>query len=53
METKIPHTKQEAFDQLDAMQSEKDKNELVKSEPIEYHYSLGMWTGSISKKRRM
>ena len=43
METKIPHTKQEAFAQLDAMLSEKEKNELVKSDSIEYHFSLGMW----------
>lgn len=28
METKIPHTKQEAFAQLDAMLSEKKKSEL-------------------------
>ena len=43
METKIPHTKNEAFAQLDAMLSEEDKNELAKSDPIEYHFSLGIW----------
>ena len=43
METKIPKTKNEAFAQLDAMLSEKEKREWVKSDPIEYHFSLGMW----------
>ena len=43
MSTKIPQTKQEAFAQLDEMLSEKDKNELVKGEAIEFHFSLGMW----------
>ena len=43
METKIPRTKQETFAQLDAMLSEKEKSEFVKSDPIEYHFSLGMW----------
>ena len=43
METKIPQTKQEAFALLDEMLSEKDKSELVKSDPIDYHFSLGMW----------
>ncbi len=43
METKIPQTKQEAFAQLDEMLSEKDRSELVKGNPIEYHFSLGMW----------
>ena len=43
METKIPKTKNEAFAQLDAMLSEEEKRELVKSDPIEYHFSLGMW----------
>ena len=42
-ETKIPQTKQEAFALLDEMLSEKDKSELVKSDPIDYHFSLGMW----------
>lgn len=36
MKTKIPQTKQEAFAQLDEMQNEKDKNELVKGEAIEF-----------------
>ena len=43
METKIPQTKNEAFAQLDAMLSEKEKSELAKSDTIEYHFSLGMW----------
>ena len=43
METKIPQTKQEAFAQLDALLSEKDKSELVKGDAIDYHFSLGMW----------
>ena len=43
MDTKIPQTKNEAFAQLDAMLSEKEKRELVKSNPIEYHFSLGLW----------
>ena len=43
MGTKIPQTKNEAFAQLDAMLSNEEKSELVKSDPIEYHFSLGMW----------
>lgn len=43
MEIKIPHTKQEAFAQLDSLLSEKDKSELAKSDAIEFHFSLGMW----------
>ena len=43
METKIPKTKNEAFAQLDAILSEKEKSELVKSDAIKYHFSLGMW----------
>lgn len=43
MEKKLPHTKNEAFAQLDEMLSEKEKSELAKSDPIEYHFSLGMW----------
>lgn len=43
METKIPKTKIEAFAQLDAMLSVEEKSELVKSDPIEYHFTLGMW----------
>ena len=39
----IPKTKNEAFAQLDAMLSEKEKRELAKSDAIEYHFSLGMW----------
>ena len=36
-------TKQEAFAQLDEMLSEKDKNDLIKGDAIEFHFSLGMW----------
>ena len=43
MEKKLPHTKNEAFAQLDEMLSEKEKSEWAKSDPIEYHFSLGMW----------
>ena len=43
METKIPKTKNEAFAQLDAMLSDMEKSELVKRDPIEYHFTLGMW----------
>lgn len=43
MDTKTPKTKNEAFAQLDEMLSEKDKRNLVKSDPFEYHFSLGMW----------
>ena len=43
METRIPHTKPEAFAQLDAMLSEEEKSELAKSDAIEYHFSLGLW----------
>lgn len=42
METKIPHTKQETFDQLDKMLSEKDKSELANGDAIEFHFSLGL-----------
>ncbi len=43
MKNKTPQTKNEAFAQLDAMLSEKDKSELAKSDAIEFHFSLGMW----------
>ena len=43
MATKTPQTKQEAFAQLDAMLSDKDKSELAKGDAIEFHFSLGMW----------
>lgn len=43
METKIPKTKNEVFAQLDEMLSEEDKIQMVKSDPIEYHFSLGIW----------
>ena len=43
MGTTIPKTKQEAFVQLGEMLSEKDKNELVKADAIEFHFSIGMW----------
>ena len=41
--SKIPKTKNEAFAQLDAILSEEEKRELVKSDPFEYHFSLGLW----------
>ena len=43
MKTRIPQTKNEVFAQLDEMLSEEEKRELVKRDPIEYHFSLGMW----------
>lgn len=43
MKTKIPKTKNEAFTQLDEMLSEEEKRELAKSDPFEYHFSLGLW----------
>lgn len=43
METKIPHTRQEAFVQLDALLSEKEKSDLAKGDTIAYHFSLGLW----------
>ena len=42
MGTIIPQTKQEAFAQLGEKLSEKDKNELVKADAIEFHFSIGM-----------
>ena len=39
----MPKTKKECFTQLDEMLSDEEKSELVKSDPIEYHFSLGMW----------
>ena len=43
MPTKIPHTKQEAFAQLDEMLSEEDKGELANGDAIKFHFSLGLW----------
>ena len=43
METKIPHTKNEAFAQLNAMLSEEDKRAIMNGDPFEFHFSLGMW----------
>ena len=43
MGIKIPHTKNEAFAQLDEMLSDKEKSELAKSDAIEYHFSLRRW----------
>ena len=43
MEKKIPQTKNEAFAQLDAMLSEEDKSAIMNGDPIEFHFSLGMW----------
>lgn len=43
MKTKIPHTKNEAFAQLDAMLSEEDKSAIMNGDPFEFHFTLGMW----------
>ena len=43
MTTKIPHTKNEAFAQLDAMLSEEDKSAIMNGDPFEFHFTLGMW----------
>ena len=43
MKTKIPHTKNEAFAQLDTMLSEKEKQDIIKMDVYELHFSLGMW----------
>ena len=39
----ILKTKNEAFAQLDAMLSEEDKNAIMNGDPIEFHFTLGMW----------
>ena len=43
MKTKIAHTKNEAFAQLDAMLSEEDKSAIMNGDPFEFHFTLGMW----------
>jgi len=43
METKIPHTKNEAFAQLDEMLSEEDKRAIMNGNSFEFHFTLGMW----------
>lgn len=43
MSQKIPQTKNEAFAQLDEMLSEEDKSAIMKGNPVEFHFSLGMW----------
>ena len=43
MGKKIPQTKNEAFALLDAMLSEEDKSAIMNGDPIEFHFSLGMW----------
>lgn len=43
METKIPLTKQEAFNWLDEVLSEKDKSDLLLGDAEEYHFGLGLW----------
>ena len=43
MATKIPHTKNEAYAQLDAMLSEEDKSAIMNGNPFEFHFSLGLW----------
>lgn len=42
-EVTMPKTKDEAFSQLDEMLSDKEKREIAKRDPIEYHFSLGVW----------
>jgi hypothetical protein len=43
MSQKIPHTKNEAFAQLDTMLGEQDKNAIMNGNPSEFHFSLGLW----------
>ena len=43
MSQKIPHTKNEAFAQLDTMLGEQDKNAIMNGAPFEFHFSLGIW----------
>ena len=44
METKIPQTKQEAFDQMDQMLTKEEKEKIINnSDTIEYHFTLGLW----------
>ena len=56
METKLPHTKNEAFAQLDAMLSEEDRNAIMNGNPFEFYFSPGCGfgtTGSMSRMKRM
>lgn len=40
----IPQTKKEAFQQLDLLLTDEQKQEMRSaSDPIEYHFSLGIW----------
>ena len=39
----MPRTKKDTYAKLDAMLSEEDKNEMVKGDAIDFHFSLGMW----------
>lgn len=44
METKIPQTKQEAFDQLDQMLTKEEKEKMISTgDSIDYHFTLGLW----------
>lgn len=44
METKIPQTKQEAFDQLDRMLTKEEMEKMMSvGDTIEYHFTLGLW----------
>lgn len=43
MEKKIPRTKEECFEQLDAELSEEDKVLLSEDEELDTHFSLGLW----------
>ena len=39
----IPLTKKDAYAKLDVMLSDEDKQETMKGDSIEFHFSLGMW----------
>lgn len=41
--THIPYTKKDAYAKLDAMLSEEDKEEIMKGDACEFHFSLGTW----------
>ena len=42
-EIKIPKTKREAYAQLEEMLSDEDKSAIMNGDPIQFHFSLGMW----------
>ena len=43
MDQSILKTREEIFAQLDGMLNEKEREAYMKADPIEYHFSLGMW----------